>query len=69
MMIETRIYGSGEYARTVVISHGASESMIISDTDWPEEHDGWGNPIDKKKKFKWFNPDPVERLEEEILGI
>ena len=62
-MIETKIYGQGKNARVVVVSHGASESMIISDTDWPEEHDGWGNPIEKEKeeKFKWFNPDPIEK--------
>lgn len=66
-MIEKRIYDpDSEYPRTVIISHGASESVIFSDTDWPKEHDGWGNPIKKKEKkgFKWFYPDTIE---EEIL--
>lgn len=69
-MLERRIFGEGEDRREIHIWHGANESMIIHDTDWPEEHDSWGRPLKKedKKKFKWFSPDPYEDLEKEILG-
>lgn len=69
MTIEKREYDYGDgRVRKVEIHHGASESFIISDTDWPKEHDSWGQPLKKnEKKFKWFNPDPIENLEREIL--
>lgn len=68
-MEEIRIFRNHDgYDRKIVIHHGASESFVISDTDWPKEHDSWGQPLKKnEKKFKWFNPDPIENLEKEIL--
>jgi len=48
-MIETRYYGEGEWARKVVIHHGASESYTISDSDWPKDCDAWGQSKEKQK--------------------
>lgn len=54
-MLERRIYEGGEYPREVHIQHGASESYVVYDSNWPKEHDSWGQPLAKEDdEFEWY---------------